>query len=78
MQYASVTGAPLNRDKLKRLTGAAGAVLGQDHPATQALALAITTWAPGDVTRARARVRQLDAHLQALLDDLARRARPRS
>ena len=68
----------VNRDKLRLLIGAAGLVLGEAHPATQALARAITTWGADDVKRARAQVRQLDAHLRALLDDLARRAGPRA
>ena len=67
----------LNRDRLRLLTGAAGVVLGERHPTTQALGRAITTWEPGDVTRARAQMRQLDMHMRALLDDLARRARAR-
>ncbi len=68
----------VNRDKFRLLTGAAGVVLGERHPATQALAWAITTWEPGDVTRARAQLRQLDMHMRALLDDLARRAGSRA
>ncbi len=49
-----VTRAPkLNHDRLRLLTGAAGVVLGEGHPTTQALARAITTWELGDVTRAR-------------------------
>ncbi len=74
-----MTRAPrLNRDKLRLLTGAAGMVLGEHHPATQALGRAITTWEPGDVTRARAQMRQLDMHMRALLDELARHAASRA
>ena len=66
-----MTRAPkLNRDRLRLLTGAAGVVLGEDHPTTRALARGITTWEPSDVTRARIRVRQLDMYLRVLLDDL--------
>ncbi len=73
--YATVTGAPkVNRDRLRLLTGAAGVVLGPDHPTTQALARAITTWGGEDVKRARAHVRQLDLSMRVFLDDLARRA----
>ena len=51
---APVNRAPkLNRHRLRLLTGAPGVVLGEGHPTTQALARAITTWEPGDVTRAR-------------------------
>ena len=78
-QDAPVPRAPkLNRQRLRLLTGAAGLVLGEGHPTTQALARAITTWEPGDVTRARAQMRQLDMHMRVLLDDLARRARARA
>ena len=78
-QDAPVNRAPkLNRDRLRLLTGAAGVVLGEHHPTTQALGRAITTWAPGDVTRARVQMRQLDTHMRALLDDLARRAGARA
>ncbi len=74
-QDAPVNRAPkLNRERLRLLTGAAGVVLGEGHPTTQALARTITTWEPGDVTRARIRVRRLDVPLLVLLDDLARRA----
>ena len=58
----------LNRDRLQLLTGAAGVVLGESHPTTQALGRAITTWGWQDISRARAQVRQLDTHLRALLD----------
>ena len=78
-QDAPVTRAPkLNRDRLRLLTGAAGLVLGEHHPTTQALGRAITTWDWQDISRARAQVRQLDMHLRALLDDLARRAGSRA
>ena len=68
----------LNRDRLRLLTGAADVVLGQHHPTTQALGRAITTWELGDVTRARAQMRQLDTHLHPWVHDLARRAVPRA
>ncbi len=68
----------VNREKLKLLTGAAGVVLGPNHPATQALARAITTWGGEDVKRARAQLRQLDLSMRVFLDDLARRAGLRS
>ena len=68
----------LNCDRLRLLTGAAGVAMGEHHPTTQALARAITTWEPGDVTRARAQMRQLDTPLCALLDDPARRAGSRA
>ncbi len=78
-QDAPVTRAPkLNHDRLRLLTGAAGVVLGEDHPTTRALARAITTWEPSDVTRARMGMRRLDVSLRVLLDDLARRAGPRA
>ena len=66
-----------NYDRLRLLIGAAGVVLGEGHPTTQALGRAITTWAPGDVTRARAQMRHLDMHMRALLDELARHAASR-
>ena len=68
----------VNRDKFRLLTGAAGLVLGESHPTTQALARAITTQEPSDVTRARIGVRRLDLSLHVLLDDLPRRAGPRA
>ena len=78
-QDAPVNRAPkLNRERLRLLTGAAGLVLGESHPTTQALARAITTWDWQDISWARAQMRQLDAHLRALLDDLARRAGSRA
>ena len=78
-QDAPVNRAPkLNRGRLRLLTGAAGVVLGEAHPTTQDLARAITTWDWQDISRARAQVRQLDTHLRALLDDLARRAGSRA
>ena len=67
----------LNRDRLRLLTGAAGVVLGEHNPTTQALALAITTWRWQDISRARAQVRQLDMHMRVLLDELARHAASR-
>ena len=67
-----------NRDRLRLLTGAAGVVLGEDHPTTQALGRAITTWDWQDISRARAQVRQLDTYLRTLLDDLAQRAGARA
>ncbi len=63
----------VNRDRLKLLTGAAGVVLGPDHPTTQALARAITTWGGEDVKRARALLRQLDNPVRLVLEDMARR-----
>ena len=64
----------VNREKLRLLTGAAGVVLGPNHPATQALARAITTWGGEDVKRARALLRQLDLSMRVFLEDMARRA----
>ncbi len=78
-QNAPVNRTPkLNRDRLRLLTGAAGVVLEESHPTTQALARAITTWEPSDVARARIGVRRLDVSLRVLLHDLARRAGPRA
>ena len=68
----------LNCGRLRLLTGAAGVVLGEHNPTTQALALAITTWDWQDISRARAQVRQLEMPLRVLLDDLARRAGSRA
>ena len=51
--FARSSGCVGNYDRLRLLTGAAGAVLEESHPTTQALARAIMTWEPSDTTRAR-------------------------
>ncbi len=56
-----------NYDRLRLLAGAAGVVLGDGHPTTQAVARAITTWQPSDVVRARTGMRRLDLSLRVLL-----------
>ena len=65
---------PPDLDRLDMLSAAAAVVLGEDHPATVALATAITTTTDADMRRAWRAVRQLPPLVRLRLVQVVERA----
>ena len=59
---------------LRRMASASALVLGEDHPATLALARAVTAWTEADLRRAWQQLGQLDRPAQAGIVDISRLA----